>query len=137
MASVFEALDREWNDAEGWVAARIHGQPAASPQDQPQESHMSTLTEARNLIGRFAHDAGTVLPVLEAAALNPHIDALLEAALAATGAGVPAEVLMGAIDMLRAAEQRHTSTPQPAMVTAATTGATTGDPRIRDDGQHA
>lgn len=134
MVDVFAAFER---DLGHYLHRHNHPVTMNDPQESPQETHMSTLTDARNLIGRFAHDASTVLPVLEAAALNPHIDALLEAALAATGAGVPAEVLMGAIDMLRAAEQRHTSTPQPAMVTAATTGATTGDPRIRDDGQHA
>ncbi len=96
---------------EEWAHLR-HPQPA--PAITPQEQRMSAITDARNLIGRFAHEASDVLPVLEAAAANPHIDALVEAALAAANAGVADEVFIAVADMLRAAGQRRAQAPHPA-----------------------
>jgi hypothetical protein len=61
----------------------------------------------------FASTVGHFLPVLKRIALNPLLDQAVEALLAAEGAGVAEEVLIGAIDMLNAAAS-HKTAQQPA-----------------------
>lgn len=62
----------------------------------------------------FASTVGHFLPVLQRIALNPLLDQAVEALLAAEGAGVAEEVLIGAIDMLNAAAQHKVTAQQPA-----------------------
>lgn len=62
-------------------------------------------------IGRGVEHA---LPLLERIVSDPVLDEFVEAALRASNAGVAAEVIQGATDMLRQAEQRKTA-PQPVI----------------------
>lgn len=116
------------------AAAREPQAPAPRPaaDNATMEEHdMSPLADVRDIVKEAAATASRALPLLEAVVTDPRLDAIVEAALAAAGAGVADEVFMGAVDMLRAAEARR-NTPAPQQPEQpATTATAPSDPRAR------
>lgn len=115
MTTIAERLEGEWDAFRTHLPHHAAGQPAAAiPYAQAAPATQGTQMTILGTIHRDIANATSAIqhawPVVDQIVTNQNVDELVEVALTAVGAGVPAEAFAAAIDALNGAIKRHAGT---------------------------